>query len=153
VAYNAYSVPQPPPPKKTWRTVLIVVGAVVVLCCVGAGVGGFFLFKNVKDATAPAAAAAERFVTSLEQGDTDGAYAQLCGDTQRNYTKAVFADGVAKQPKIKSHKLSGINVANMNGRSTGVANMALTLDSGFTDQHSFPLLKESGTWKVCGRPY
>jgi hypothetical protein len=31
--------------------------------------------------------------------------------------------------------------------------MGLTLDSGFTDQHAFPLVQEDGAWKVCGQPY
>ncbi|GAA2358542.1 hypothetical protein [Dactylosporangium salmoneum] len=151
--YSPYAVPQAPPPKKTWRVVLIVVGAVLVLCCGGLGVGGYFLFKGVKEATGPALDAANQFVVNLEHGDTDAAYEQLCAGTRTAYTKDAFADGVAKQPKITAHKTTGVNVASINGRTTATATMTLTLDSGFSEQHAFPMLKESGDWKICGRPY
>lgn len=152
-ANYGYAVPQPPPKNTAWRTVLIVLGAVGLLCCAGAGVGGYFLYKGVSEAIGPARDAANQFVTSLEQGNTDAAYGQLCTDTQRAYTPSAFADGVAKQPKITSHSVSGVFVSTGNGRTTATATMNLTLDSGFNEQHTFPLLKESGTWKVCGQPY
>ncbi|MFF5180364.1 hypothetical protein ACFY2Q_20250 [Micromonospora sp. NPDC000316] len=151
---HPYPHPAPPPPKRrTLRTVLIVVGVVVVLCCGGAGVGGFFLFKGVKAATDPARQAAESFVTDLEAGDADAAYGLLCNGTRSNFTRDAFVQGVAKQPQIRSHKVNGINVQNVNGRTSATVQMALTLDSGFTDQRAIPLVKEDGAWKVCGQPY
>ncbi|SCG40542.1 protein of unknown function [Micromonospora echinaurantiaca] len=132
---------------------LIVVGVVLVLCCGGAGVGGFFLYKGVKGATDPARQAAESFVTDLEAGDTDGAYGQLCSQTRGRYARDAFARGVAQQPKIRGHKVNGVNVSTVNGRTSATVNMALTLDSGFTDQHTFLLVKEDGAWRVCGQPY
>lgn len=151
MAYQ-FEVPQPPR-RRTLRTVLIVVGAVVVLCCGVAGVGGFFLVKGIKDATGPAREAAVTFVSDLEAGNVDAAYGLLCSDTRNDYTHDAFADGIAKQPKIRSHSVVGVNVMNYNGRTTATVNMTLTLDSGFTDRHLFTLVKESGVWKVCGQPY
>ncbi|MEU2663161.1 hypothetical protein [Micromonospora sp. NPDC007220] len=149
---HPYQVPQPPK-RRTLRTVLIVVGVVVVLCCGGAGIGGFFLFKGVKGATDPARQAAESFVSHLEAGDPDAAYELLCGDTRGGYTREAFAQGVAQQPRIHSHKVNGVNVSSVNGRTSATVNMALTLGSGFTNQHTFRLVKEDGAWKVCGQPY
>ncbi|MEH0972368.1 DUF4878 domain-containing protein [Micromonospora sp. CPCC 205546] len=149
---HPYHVPQPPK-RRTLRTVLIVVGVVAVLCCGGAGIGGFFLYKGVKGATDPARQAAESFVSHLEAGDPDAAYELLCGDTRGGYTREAFAQGVAQQPKIQSHKVDGVNVSSVNGRTSATVNMALTLDSGFTDRHTFLLVKEEGAWKVCGQPY
>ncbi|MET7879216.1 DUF4878 domain-containing protein [Micromonospora profundi] len=148
-----YQVPPPPPKRRTLRTVLIVVGVVVVLCCAGVGTGGFFLFKGIKAATDPARQAAESFVSELEAGDAAAAYELLCSDTRRNFTKDTFVQGVARQPQIQSHKVNGVNVSTVNGRTSGTVNMALKLDSGFTDRRAIPLVKEDGTWKVCGQPY
>lgn len=147
-----YQLPQQPK-RRTLRTVLIVVGVVVVLCCGGAGIGGFFLFKGVKGATDPARQAAESFVSDLEAGDADAAYGLLCSDTRGRYARDAFGQGVAKQPKIRGHKVNGVNVSSVNGRTSATVNMALTLDSGFTDQHTFTLAKEDGAWRVCGQPY
>ncbi|MFC4149839.1 DUF4878 domain-containing protein [Micromonospora mangrovi] len=149
---HPYQVP-PPPKRHTLRTVLIVTGVVAVLCCGGAGIGGFFLFKGVKGATDPAQQAAESFVSDLEAGDADAAYDLLCSGTRGQYARDAFGQGIAKQPKIRSHEVDGVNVSNVNGRTSATVNMALTLDSGFTDQHVFRLVKEDGAWKVCGQPY
>lgn len=148
-----YAVPQPPRQQRPWKTILIVLGVVFVLCCAGLGFGGYKLFKGVQSATEPARAAADTFVTHLEDGDTDAAYALLCGPTQAKFTSAAFRDGVAGQPKIRSHSFSGVNVVNSNGRTTATVTLVLTLDTGFTDRHTFPLVKEGNDWKVCGQPY
>jgi hypothetical protein len=151
MAYG-YEVPQPPK-RRTLRTVLIVVGVVVVLCCGAAGVGGYFFFKSIGDATEPAKQAAEAFVSDLERGDVDAAYGRLCEGTRNKYARDAFAEGVAKQPKIRSHAVRGVNVSNYNGKTRATVSMVLTLDSGFTDQHAFPLVQEDEAWKICGQPY
>jgi len=147
-----YQVPEPPK-RHTLRLVLIIVGVVVVLCCAGAGIAGFFAYKGVKTATDPAQRTAESFVSDLESDNADAAYGLLCTQTRGSYTRDAFDQGLAKQPKIRSHKVNGVNVANINGRTSARVTMALTEDSGFTDQHTFTLVKENGGWKVCGQPY
>ncbi|MET8154171.1 hypothetical protein ACIBSW_12610 [Actinoplanes sp. NPDC049668] len=132
---------------------LIIVGVVVVLCCGGLGVGSYFLIKSVKNATEPARQAAEAFVVDLERADVDGAYGLLCSDTQGTYTRETFADWVTKQPKIRNHAVRGVNVKSHNGQTKAIVNMALTRDSGSTDQHAFLLVQEDGAWKICGQPY
>jgi hypothetical protein len=149
---HPYQVPQPPK-RRTLRTVLIVVGVVVVLCCGGAGIGGFFLYKGAKGAAAPARQAAESFVSQLEAGDADAAYGQLCSDTRGTYTRDAFVQGVAKQPKIRGHKVNAVNARSFNDRGVAMVYMTLTLDNGSTDQHILALMKEDGAWKVCGQPY
>jgi hypothetical protein len=148
--------PMPPPPpqkSKTLRTVLIVVGSVLLLCCIGGVVGGVFLYKGVKTSVAPVQDAADEFVTDLEQGDTSAAYALLCQDTRSAFSPTTFAAGVSSQPKISSHKINGTMVRTVNGSTSATVTAALTLSTGFVDQHTFTLVKEDGGWKVCGRPY
>jgi len=152
VVATGYQIPQPPK-SNTLRTVLIVVGSVLVLCCGAAAVGGYFLFRDIGDSIGPARDAAVTFVTRLEQGDVDGAYGLLCGDTREQYTAAAFADGVRQQPKISSHSVVGVSVVSRPGGASATVSMRLTLDSGFTADHAFPMLKEGGAWKVCGHPY
>ncbi|MFI5910669.1 hypothetical protein [Dactylosporangium sp. NPDC051541] len=157
MAYNPYAVPQQPAPKNnTLRVVLITVGAVAVLCLGVIGVSLYIGINSVKDNVkeiGPAQLAATRFVASLEQGDTDGAYGQLCDSTRSAFTKAAFADVVAKQPKITAHADPLVNITTTNGRTVATAVMTLTLGDGSTQRHGFTLVKESDTWKVCGRPY
>jgi hypothetical protein len=124
-----------------------------VLCCGGAGIGGFFLYKDIKTATDPARQTAESFVSDLESDNVDAAYGLLSTHTRGSYTRDAFDQCLAKQPKIRSHKVTGVNVANVNGHTSATVNMALTQDSGFTDQHTFTLVEENGGWKVCGQPY
>jgi hypothetical protein len=149
--------PVPPAPKpgnsRTLRTVLIVVGVVLLLCCGGAIVGGVFLFRGVSHAVGPARDAADEFMTDPQTGDLPGAYDRLCADTRSRFTRDVFVDGAAVQPKIKSHRIVGVNVSNYNGKSSATVTAELTLDTGFVDRHAFTLVNEDGTWKVCGRPY
>jgi len=146
--------PAPPPRQShTLRTVLIVVGAVLVVCCAGGIVGGVYLFRGVMKATGPVRDAADTFVTDLEKGNTVGAYDLLCANTRRTFSPDQFARGVEGQQKIVSHKLAGVNVTSGTGGSTAVVTMKLTTQNGFVDQHTFPMVKEDGAWKVCGAPY
>jgi hypothetical protein len=145
----------PPVPKKshTLRTVLIVVGIVLVLCCGGAVVGGVFLFHGLSKTTAPPRAAADKFITDLENGDTSAAYDLLCAGTRSAFTEDAFTQGVAGQPKISSHSIKGVDVVTSAGHTSATVEADLTTGTGFVDHHQFPLVKEDGSWKVCGQPY
>jgi hypothetical protein len=147
--------PPAPPPRKshTVRIVLIVVGAVLVVCCAGGIVGGVSLFRGVARATGPALKVADEFVTDLQSGDTSGAYDLLCDSTRGAFTPEAFARGVTSQPRIVSHRTGRVNVTSGTGGSTAVVAMKLTMQNGFVDEHTFPLVKEDSRWKVCGGPY
>lgn len=147
---------QPAPPPRashTVRNVLITVGVVLVLCCGGGVIGGVFLFHGLSKATAPAKNATDEFVTDLQNGDMAGAYQLLCSGTRSAFSPEAFAQGVAGQPRITSHEMAGVSVFTSNGHTTATVQVRLTMASGFVDQHAFPLVKEGGRWKVCGRPY
>ncbi|MFC5003102.1 DUF4878 domain-containing protein [Dactylosporangium cerinum] len=150
---SGFEVPQPPRRQRPWKTILITLGIVLVLCCGGAIFGGYRLFKSVENATEPARTAAETFVTNLENGDVDAAYGLLCKPTQAKFTLDAFKDGVSKQPKIQSHTFGGVNVMNYNGKVSATVALVLTADTGFTERHVFPLVKEDDQWRVCGQPY
>ncbi|MFD0596978.1 hypothetical protein ACFQZ4_35880 [Catellatospora coxensis] len=46
--------PGPPKPKSPLRKILIIVAIVLVLCCGGAVVAGYFAYRGIDAATAPA---------------------------------------------------------------------------------------------------
>ncbi|MBB3101584.1 hypothetical protein FHR83_009313 [Actinoplanes campanulatus] len=131
---------------------VIIVGVVVVLCtCVVAG--GYFFVSGIQEATGPARQAAEEFVADLESGNSDAAYGRLCADTTSDFTREAFVQGLSGQPAIRSHEIVGVNVSNVNGRVSATVTANLTLDSGFVDRPTFPLVQEDGQWKVCGQPF
>jgi hypothetical protein len=147
--------PVAPEKKKsnTLRTVLIIGGIVAILCCGGLAAGGIWLASTVKNSIGPARDKAVAFVQDLESDDASGAYDQLCPATQARFPREVFIAGVGAQPKIVSHSVNGMNVNSTNGLTTATVDMGLTQEGGFVDQHTFRLVKENGTWYVCGNPY
>lgn len=132
---------------------LIVVAIVLVLCCVGGVTGGYALFRQVQKSTAPVRQITDDFVTDLESGNAGAAYGRLCADTRSRFTREAFDHGLDGKPKIRSHEFARVNVSNVNGRVSATATVALTLDTGFVDQHTFTLVEEDGQWKVCGQPF
>ncbi|MEV6601521.1 DUF4878 domain-containing protein [Actinoplanes sp. NPDC051346] len=132
---------------------LIVVGVVLVLCCAGGVTGGYFLFRGIQQATGPASQATDEFVADLKSGNADAAYGRLCASTRSKFSRETFVQGLSGQPQIRSHKIVGVNVSNLNGRVSATVTAKLTLDTGFVDQHTFALVKEYGQWKMCGQPY
>lgn len=129
------------------------VGIVLVVVLAACGVGGYFIFRSVVKATGPARDAAVAFVGDLETGKNDAAYDLLCATTQQSFTRDAFSQGVAKQPKLASHRVLTTFVNNYNGHVTATVGMNLTDATGFTNQHTFTMVKQDGTWKVCGSPY
>jgi len=147
--------PAPPPARNnhTLRIVLIVVGSLVALCCCGGIAGGVYLFHSYQKESGPAGDVTDRFVTDLENGDSADAYGLLCDDVQGALSSEQFARGVDAQPRIVGHKSEAVKVTTGTGGTRAVVTMRLTLQSGFVDRHDFPLVKQDGSWKVCGRPY
>ena len=148
-----FAPPPPPPKKNTTRTVLIIVGIVVALCCCGAAVGGFFLFKTVKSAVGPAQDTADEFITHLEAGETSTAYASLCRQARAEFTPAQFDAIVSARPTITSHHIVSAFVQNTNGKTSATADAELTYADGSSETHTFTMVKDTGTWHVCGNPY
>jgi hypothetical protein len=94
--------PMPPPPPQrggnTLRTVLIILGASLVLCCAGGVVGGVLLFRGVAREGAPVRAAADAFITDLQEDNLPHAYGLLCADTRSRFSAGDFAEGVRRPP-------------------------------------------------------
>jgi Domain of unknown function (DUF4878) len=149
------ALPQPlrPSRRRTLKIVLITVGVVFVLCCGGAITGGVLLFRSAAGSIRAVRTETSNFVTDLEISNYADAYARLCAGTRANFTEDRFREGVQAQPHIRSHRITTVNVSNVNGHVTGLATVQFTQDSGFVDQHVFTLVKEDGAWKVCGQPY
>jgi hypothetical protein len=143
--------PQPEPRRRRrWPLILAIVAVALLLCCGGVGYG---IYRLVVGVSAPARDAATGFVEKLERGDTDAAYESLCAQTKEAFSRDKFDDFLATQQKITGHSTVGFSVNTSGGRETATVTMRLTNVDGSTTQHEFPLVKEGGTFRVCGDPY
>jgi hypothetical protein len=142
-----------PKRRSTNRSVLSIVGIVLLVCFGGLLVGGFYLITSVRNATVPVRDAGEAFAGDLEAGNLDGAYGRLCRATRGDYSREEFAAVERAQPALTGHRILGVTVSTVNGRRTGQVIAELTRANGSVERHSFLLVEEDGTWKVCGSPY
>jgi hypothetical protein len=110
-------------------------------CCVGAVTAGFLAFRGISDAVKPAQDAASAYADDIRDGDYPGAYGRLCERVRSRVSQEVFADSMAQD--------FGANVNNRNGVTTATVTMRITRPTGTSFNHTFPLVQESGTWKVC----
>ena len=142
-------VPPAPPiaPKRSHRTLFIVLGIVFAVCCLGGVGGGIALFTTVKGAIAPVNDAAKSYLNALRDGDVEGAYGQLCGRTRESLTLETFTD---EAPKIQSYTITGTSVSDVNGVKTGIVEATLTPRDAIVARVTLTLVKEGGTWRVCG---
>ncbi|MFG2036473.1 hypothetical protein [Dactylosporangium sp. NPDC048998] len=135
---------------KTAKIIIFSLIGVFVVCCGGGAAGLFFI---VNSASKDAKVAAGDFLTALEAGNNEGAYALLCGTAQTNYGPEEFAS-IVKQNAPASHDLSwGGSYSNDLGVETASITATITYKSGSKGDHTFAMRKENGAWKVCGDPY
>src|SRR5262245_41783427 len=76
---------------RTMRRLLIIALVVLVVCCGGGAVTGWALFHWYNAGAAPAAVAANAFLSDLERDDTPKAYTRLCADVTARLTQDAFA--------------------------------------------------------------
>jgi hypothetical protein len=132
--------------------VWLIVGVTVVVCCVGGGaLGYFFGIRPLIGATGPARQAAEAFITDLEDSPPS-AYDTLCAATRQAFTPEQFVE-IVNNRRPFAHGIVGVNTSNSGGRVTVTVVASVTYTDGLTERHGFPLIKEGGVWKVCGKPY
>ncbi|WP_432986124.1 Rv0361 family membrane protein [Dactylosporangium sp. CA-233914] len=135
---------------KTLKIVIFSVIGAVVICC-GGGSAAFFLVLN-SSTKAPKAATGD-FLSALEGGNNQAAYKLLCASTQKSYGPETFEAYVQKNQPV-SHDLDwGGSYYNSNGHETASISGTVTYKNGASNSHEFSLVKESGSWKVCGNPY
>lgn len=150
------SIGQPPPAAQksnTVRLVLIIVGAVALVCCVGLAAGGFWLFSVAKNTVGPARDQAVAFVQDLEAQNATAAYDRLCASTRAKFSRPDLIRVMAAHSRIAEHKVTGFNVSGGDGETSADIMMQLTDDTGTTVKHTFHMVKQGGTWYVCGEPY
>ncbi|MEU7823289.1 hypothetical protein [Catellatospora sp. NPDC049133] len=142
--------PVAPQPKSPVRKILIIVAIVLVLCCGGAAVAGYFAYRGIDAATAPARDATKAYADDLVAGDFAGAYAQLCHRTRELTTEQRYIAEQSARPRIKDYSVTGVSVERHNSTVSGVVTLKLTrADDGSTYSLGVPLLKEDGQWRVC----
>jgi hypothetical protein len=146
--------PEPRPRKRrTTRRLLVVVAVVLVVCCGGGAVASWALFKWYNSAAGPAQATTETFLTDLEKDDTAGAYGLLCADVRTHLSQDAFANLVHAEARLRSHKIVGTSISTVNGTTTSLVTADLTRDGNIHDRHVVRVVKDGGSWRVCGTPY
>ena len=151
--------PPPPPPavpprrRRNVRRLVIILVVVLVACCAGGGVASWALLKWYATAAGPAQKVTEDFLTDMEKDDTGAAYRLLCADVRGHLPEDSFADVVHAQPRLRGHKVVGTSVSTVNGTSTALITADLTRDGNVHDRHTVRLVKDGGSWRVCGSPY
>lgn len=149
LAMTYQPMPPPPAPRRTGRIVLTVVAVVLVLCCLGGSIGGFFLYRTVKDAVAPVSDSATSYLDAVRRGDHSAAYEQLCTTAKNRISESDFARQQSLLPRLTDYDITGVNVANNNGDTRGTVTARLTREGAEPVTQVFTLVKEDGTWRVC----
>ncbi|GLY23388.1 DUF4878 domain-containing protein [Micromonospora sp. NBRC 101691] len=142
-------IPAPSAPRRTTRNVLIAVGVVLVLCCLGGSISGFWIYRSVSDAVAPVSDSTTTYLDAVRRGDHSTAYGQLCAPMRNRVSEADFTRMQAAQPRLSDYDITGVHVANTNGRTEGTATVRLTQENGTETTQIFRLVKEDGAWRVC----
>ncbi len=132
--------------------VLIVVGVAAGLCLTGGAVTGAVVsLTAVRIASGPGHAT-NVLLDDIEADRAATAYRRLCHSTRDNLSEQDFATLIRTEPRLISHRIVDSKVTNVDGRNTATVTARLTLSSG-PDSHTFPLIHESGAWRVCGQPF
>jgi hypothetical protein len=126
---------------------------VLVVCCGGGAITGWALFHWYNAGAAPAAVATNAFLSDLERDDTPKAYAQLCADVKAHLTQDAFTGQEHQQPRLRSHKVTQASIATVNGVPTSLVTAQLTRDGGVQETRTVRVIKDGGTWYICGTPY
>jgi hypothetical protein len=140
--------------RHTVRTVvLIVAGAVLALACTGGVVLQIVGGRRERAVLRTAGDATDRFVRDLEAGDHTAAYGLLCATTRDELSPEQFESGLRGRPQVRAHRIAHATLRNGGGHAGATIVEDLTLDGGTTDTHTFAMLQEGGSWRVCNRSW
>ncbi|MEH1168072.1 hypothetical protein V6V47_22075 [Micromonospora sp. CPCC 205539] len=149
MTYEPMPVPTPKA-SRTTRTVLIVVAVVLALCCLCGVGGGTWLYRTYNNAAGPAREATTAYLDDLMAANYDGAYGRLCQKSRDAVTRADFTRVQSAQLKIRSYEVTGVYVANYNGKVRAEVTVRYIQDTtGAQATQVLPLVKEGGQWRPC----
>jgi len=140
------------PRRNTRRLVLIIVVALAA-CCAGGGVVSWALLRWYGTQAGPAQKVTEDFLTDLEKDDTAAAYRLLCADVRAHLPEDSFTTFVHAEKRVRGHKVVGTSVSTVNGTATALITADLTREGDVRDRRTVRLVKDGGSWRVCGSPY
>lgn len=132
--------------------ILAVAAALAVLCCTGAAVTGAVVWRTVGRDVGPARAATNAYLNDLQDGDTAAAYERLCAQLKQSFAEPEYDVIVREKGLPTGHTLTGTSVHNDHGVRTAEVTARLRTSAG-TRTHEFTLVREDGTWRICGEPY
>jgi hypothetical protein len=143
---------QPPAKKKGWLWLVIGLPVTAVVLIIVLGIAGAITAAvNMGDTMKPAETAASSYVQALKDQRYDAAFAMQCPANRGNHDTFVkhWSDLSATGHGIKAFKIVGVHIQNVNGVSTGQANLELTYADGFKGSQQLPLTKTGSTWNPC----
>jgi hypothetical protein len=140
-------------PRRNTRRLVFIIVVVLAACCVGGGVASWALLKWYGTQAGPAQKVTEDFFTDLEKDDTAGAYKLLCADVRGHLPEDSFTNFVHAEKRIRGHKVVGTSVQTVNGTATALITTDLSREGGVQDRRAVRLVKDGGSWRVCGSPY
>ncbi len=124
--------PFPAPPRernpRIWITLVVV--AAVILLCGGGGVAAFIGY-TVRT-TNQVKAAADTFLTAIEQQRYGDAYRMQCASARQSQSQSSFQHGFANGPRLVSHQLS----APEGLKNDGAAGFAVPAQLNYADGQS-----------------
>jgi hypothetical protein len=140
-------------PRRNPRRLALIIVVALAACCAGGGGVSWALLKWYGTQAGPAQKVTEDFLTDLEKDDTAGAYKLLCADVRAHLPEESFTDFVHAEKRMRGHKVVGTSVQTVNGTATALITADLTREGGVHDRRAIRLVKEGGSWRVCGSPY
>jgi len=140
-------------PRRNTRRLVLIIVVVLAACCAGGGVASWALLKWYGTQAGPAQKVTEDFFTDLEKDDTAAAYKLLCADVRGHLPEDSFAGFVHAEKRIRGHKVVGTSVSTVNGAATALITADLSREGGVSDRRTVRLVKDGGSWRVCGSPY
>lgn len=142
-----WAVEAPPRRRRSrWLTLGLPLGGVLLLGGCATVVG--LVVSTVGSAIGPAKDAAGAYAQALVDARWADARGLLCAQDQAAVTPADLAAHYAG-PELTGYRMDGINVSNVNGRTSARADITFTTADGLTDLTSLPLTSEKGEWRAC----
>ena len=138
-------VPPAEPPRRG-RSPLLIIGIILLALLLLCGLGGFFLFNTVMNATQPVVNAGEAYLTALRDGDYTRAYDLSAPALQQEAGDVEGLQAALGERQLASWSFTSRSINNNQGNLSGTT----TYTDGETGTVDMALMQVGNDWKVTG---